>query len=442
MCGDSINLILDSKSLQKNVSVGPPIRTRFWYNYTRQLGRSLCYTEKEEIMVAGHLREKSGYYYAVLNYTDALGKRKTKWIKTGLVVKGNKKKAEAILMEARRNFNPEEPKVMNGDIMFADFMEQWLDIIKSSVAVPTFASYSTSVKRIIAPYFREKEIALKNLTAKDIQEFYLKELERVSASSVIHYHANIHKALKYAVKIDLIEVNPADKVERPKKDRFVGSFYDADEVNALFAASKGSKLELPILFGAFYGLRRSEAIGLKWDAIDFEHDTITIRHTVTSCDLDGKRILVASDTTKTKSSMRTLPLVPFVREQLLALREEQKENRRLCGRSYNKEYLDYVCVNEIGDLIKPHYVTESFPKLLKANGFRPIRFHDLRHSCASLLLANGVSMKQIQEWLGHSDFSTTANIYAHLDYSSKLTSADAMLSGLGINSPQCSPHSD
>lgn len=160
-----------------------------------------------------------------------------------------------------------------------------------------------------------------------------------------------------------------------------------------------------------------------------------IIHHAEGVDLLPSNIELASDTTKTKSSMRTLPLVPFVREQLLALREEQKENRRLCGRSYNKEYLDYVCVNEIGDLIKPHYVTESFPKLLKANGFRPIRFHDLRHSCASLLLANGVSMKQIQEWLGHSDFSTTANIYAHLDYSSKLTSADAMLSGLGISSP-------
>ena len=383
-------------------------------------------------MVAGHLREKSGYYYAVLNYTDSLGKRKTKWISTGLTVKGNKKRAEAILMDARRNFNPEEPKVMNGDILFADYMEKWLDIIKSSVAVPTFASYSTSVKKIVAPYFREKEVTLKNLTAKDIQEFYLRELERVSASSVIHYHANIHKALKYAVKIDLIDVNPADKVERPKKDRYVGSFYDADEVNALFEAAKGSKLELPILFGAFYGLRRSEAIGLKWDAIDFDQNTITIRHTVTSCDLDGKRILVAADTTKTKSSMRTLPLVPFMRERLLALKEEQQENRRLCGRSYIKDYLEYVCVNEIGDLIKPHYVTESFPKLLKANGLRHIRYHDLRHSCASLLLANGVPMKQIQEWLGHSDFSTTANIYAHLDYSSKLTSADAMLNGLGL----------
>ena len=330
-------------------------------------------------MVAGHLREKSGYYYAVLNYTDSLGKRKTKWISTGLTVKGNKKRAEAILMDARRNFNPEEPKVMNGDILFADYMEKWLGIIKSSVAVPTLASYSTTVKKIVAPYFREKEVTLKNLTAKDIQEFYLSELERVSPSSVIHYHANIHKALKYAVKIDLIDVNPADKVERPKKDRYVGSFYDADEVNALFEAAKGSKLELPILFGAFYGLRRSEAIGLKWDAIDFDQNTITIRHTVTSCDLDGKRVLVASDTTKTKSSMRTLPLVPFMRERLLTLKEEQQENRRLCGRSYIKDYLEYVCVNEIGDLIKPHYVTESFPKLLKAKGMRQIRYHDLRH---------------------------------------------------------------
>ncbi len=79
------------------------------------------------------------------------------------------------------------------------------------------------------------------------------------------------------------------------------------------------------------------------DAIDFEQNTITIRHTVTSCDLDGKRILVASDTTKTKSSMRTLPLVPFMRERLLALKEEQQENRRLCGRSYIKDYLECMC---------------------------------------------------------------------------------------------------
>jgi integrase len=84
----------------------------------------------------------------------------------------------------------------------------------------------------------------------------------------------------------------------------------------------------------------------------------------------------------------------------------------------------------MGTLISPNYISGTFPKLLEKNGLRKIRFHDLRHSCASLLLANNVPMKQIQEWLGHSDFSTTANIYAHLDYNSKIASADAMLTGL------------
>ena len=381
-------------------------------------------------MVAGHLREKKGYFYAVLNYADAHGNRKTKWIATGLAVKGNKKRAEAFLQEQRRIFQEEVPITRN--ILFADFMEQWLTVIKNSVAVTTFASYSNMVKKVIVPYFRERQITLQELSAKHIQDFYLKELERVSASSVIHYHANIHKALKYAVKLDLISSNPADKIERPKKERFMASFYDADEVNRLFEISKGTKLEIPILFGAFYGMRRSETLGMKWDAIDFERDTITIRHTLTTVALDGKRITVAEDRTKNKSSMRTLPLVPFVKERLLEIKAEQEENRRLCGRSYVKDYTGYVCINEIGDIIKPNYVSCGFPKLLEEHGLRRVRYHDLRHSCASLLLANGVPMKQIQEWLGHSDFSTTANIYAHLEYSSKVVSADAMLAGLGI----------
>ena len=328
-------------------------------------------------MVAGHLREKKGYFYAVLNYTDAHGNRKTKWIATGLAVKGNKKRAEAFLQEQRRSFQEDVP--ITGDVLFADFMEQWLTVIKSSVAVTTFASYSNMVKKVIVPYFRERQIALQELSAKHIQDFYLKELERVSASSVIHYHANIHKALKYAVKLDLISSNPADKIERPKKERFMANFYDADEVNRLFEISKGTKLEIPILFGAFYGMRRSETLGMKWDAIDFERDTITIRHTLTTVALDGKRITVAEDRTKNKSSMRTLPLVPFVKERLLELKAEQEENRRLCGRSYVKDYTGYVCINEIGDIIKPNYVSCGFPKLLEKHGLRRVRYHDLRH---------------------------------------------------------------
>lgn len=141
-----------------------------------------------------------------------------------------------------------------------------------------------------------------------------------------------------------------------------------------------------------------------------------------------------ADRAKNKSSLRTLPLIPEIRDRLLEIKGQQEVYKKLCGRCYNKEYLGYLCVDEVGNILRPNYISESFPKLLKANGMRPIRFHDLRHSCASLLLANGVPMKQIQEWLGHSDFSTTANIYAHLDYSSKLSSAQAMANSLGLGS--------
>ena len=113
---------------------------------------------------------------------------------------------------------------------------------------------------------------------------------------------------------------------------------------------------------------------------------------------------------------------PCTKEDL----EQQKENKRICGNCYNREYDGYVFVDAMGNIFNPRNLSSNFSKLLEMNGLRHIRFHDLRHSCASLLLANDVPMKQIQEWLGHSDISTTANIYSHLDYKSKLTSANVM----------------
>ena len=118
---------------------------------------------------------------------------------------------------------------------------------------------------------------------------------------------------------------------------------------------------------------------------------------------------------------------PF-EELLLRLKEEQAQNRKLCGRSYSKKYTEYIYVDQLGQLIKPGYITQHFPQVLEKNGLRRIRFHDLRHSCASLLHANGVSMKEIQVWLGHSDISTTMNIYTHLDVDSKVASANAIIS--------------
>ena len=144
--------------------------------------------------------------------------------------------------------------------------------------------------------------------------------------------------------------------------------------------------------------------------------------------VNGKMKIVAFDTTKTKSSFRTLPLVPPFEEILLKMKREQEENRRLCGNCYCQEYLGYIYVNEIGDIMKPNFLTAHFSAVLKENGMPHIRFHDLRHSCASLLFAQGVSLKEIQAWLGHSTIGTTANIYTHLDENNKLSSANAILS--------------
>ena len=151
-------------------------------------------------MVAGHLQEKNGNFYIVLNYKDQTGKRKTKWLKTGLPVKGNKKKAELMLLETRRTFVSEAEYDPN-NILFADFMIQWLEIVRPNIAVTTYSSYAANVTKIIAPYFRSRKILLKELKPADIQAFYSEQLKRVGGNSVIHYHANIHKALKYAVKI-------------------------------------------------------------------------------------------------------------------------------------------------------------------------------------------------------------------------------------------------
>ena len=143
--------------------------------------------------------------------------------------------------------------------------------------------------------------------------------------------------------------------------------------------------------------------------------------------VDGKVTLIQKNKPKTKSSNRTLPLVKPFEELLLNIRAKQEINKKLCGKCYCKDYLEYIYVNDLGELISPGYLTTHFPKFLKKHNLRQIRFHDLRHSCASLLYANGVPLKDIQEWLGHSDIATTSNIYTHLDYSTKVNSANAII---------------
>lgn len=385
--------------------------------------------------VAGHLQEKKGKYYIVLNYKDSKNNRKSKWISTGLPIKGNKKKAEQMLAEERRNFVIPEEKVSligssaeeTSQMLFADYMEEWLDMIKTDIRPNTYGGYQRNIMQIISPYFRKKGITVDGLTAKDIQDFYTQQRKMGKAgSSIKTYHANIHKALKYAVKMDIIDKNPMDKVDVPKKERFIGCAYTIDELNQLIEVSKGTALELPILLAGFYGFRRSEICGLRWSAVDFEKKTITINHTISMPRIDGKVLIIPEDNAKNKSSLRTLPLAKAVEDKLLEKKSQQEEYRKFFRRAYDKTWKEYICVLPDGRLITPNYITDAFPKFLEKHGLKRIRFHDLRHTCATLMQMNDIGLNYIKEYLGHSDISTTANTYSHLDLKAMQKPVDKM----------------
>lgn len=379
-------------------------------------------------MVAGHLTKRNGYYYAVLSYYDPDGKRHFKTFSTGLkVVSGNYRKAEEMLQRFRTEFfTPTCVNTMHSDMPFTEYMLKWLEIVKIRIKPTTFASYKSIVEKKINPYFAKSHKSLVDLKPGDIQAFYIEELKSIKPNSVIREHAVIHQALKYAYKIGLVKDNVAARVDRPRKNAYEHHFLNGEELECVFKAVRGTKFELPVLTAAFYGLRRGEVLGLKWDAIDFDNCTLTVKHTIVETNMGGKNVIIRQDSGKTKASSRTLPLVGKFREYFAAVKKAQEDNKRICGNCYNYDYDGYIFVDEMGNLIRPDYLSCQFPKFLAKHGLEKIRFHDLRHSCASLLVASGVPLKSVQEWLGHSDFNTTANIYTHLDFSAKITSSLAM----------------
>ena len=382
--------------------------------------------------ITGSLTERNGKYTAILNLYDENGKRKQKSIALGIPVKGNKREAQARLEELKREYSAPDrhlSKAKAASPLFADFLWDWLKTTAPTIERTTYHSYESIISARLDPFFRERQLRLCDVEPRHIRELHESIFkDGCNANTVIHYHAVVRRALQYAVKNELIPDNAADKVDRPKKGKYLAGFYSKDELAALFEATKDDSMSVVVQLAAYYGLRRSEVLGIRWSAVDFERGTISINHKVTESTVDGRHQLYAEDKLKTKSSFRTLPLIPAVRELLLAQREKQGHYRAMFKKSYCTEYLDYICVDEMGQLFRPNYVTDHFKLLLNRHGLRPIRFHDLRHSCASLLLSQGIPMKQIQDWLGHSTFATTADIYSHLDFNSKQSSAKAIAS--------------
>ena len=382
--------------------------------------------------MTGSLKIKNGVYYAVINYKDNYGKYKQKWISTGLKERGNKKEAQRFLKEQLDKFNlneiyeqTPEPQI-NNDIIFVDYIAQYVEDKKEELSPAVYYSYCNQVK-VLTKFFGDK-LKLKDVTYHHLLDFYdyLKK-ERGNKNITIKHHATLlSPALRKAYRDNLIAKNPYEFMPHIKREKSRMNFYNKDELDTLFKVTDKTSLKLVVRVAAFYGFRRSELIGLKWDAIDFENKMITIKHKVLN--VDG--VFYLSDTLKTQASNRTLPLLPEIEQMFIERKNEIEHNKQVFGKSYNYKYVDYVFVDDIGDLIDPNYVTRKFGEILKANNLKHIRFHDLRHSCASLLVASKVPMKNIQEWLGHSNFNTTADVYSHLDYTAKYESANAISNAL------------
>lgn len=383
---------------------------------------------EKEIKVSGHLEVINGIYHMKLSWVSEDGRRHRKSKSTGLIERGNKKRANDMMIDFIREQEAELAAKGSSakDILFIDYMKQWLESVKPSIQLTTYSGYRDNVCSIIVPYFEPLGLKLREVTAQYIQDFYTEQMKRVSGKTVKRYHANIHKAFKDARRLQIIDSNPMDCVEPPKAQPFHGQAYTIEESQKILALVNDTIFEIPITMMLFYGLRREEAIGLKWSNIDFDHDSILIGHTVTETRVDGHLQMIKKDLTKNSSSYRTLPLVAPIK----ALLEEKKkcicEYRNLFKNGYCNRDSDYVCVNEIGELIRPRTLSDNFKRIIKKNNIRNLRLYDCRHTAASIMLKNGVSMKQIQMILGHSDYSTTANIYSHLDYSDKISATNEM----------------
>lgn len=206
-------------------------------------------------------------YYVVLTYFDKIAnKRKQKWVPTKIPLKGNNKRlANQKLEEIRANYTNYIPtenifESQDSKKYIEIYLQEWLESYKNRVEENTYYSYRLLVNKMVN-YYTGMNIMLKDFKPAHIQKLYdFLFSEGLCGNSVLHYHSVLRKALATAVKLDIIPSNPADKVERPKKNQFIGDFYSVEELHKLYEASKGDPLELVILLASFYGLRRSEVL--------------------------------------------------------------------------------------------------------------------------------------------------------------------------------------
>ncbi len=379
---------------------------------------------------AASVQSKKGRLYAVMQVKKD-GTTKPVWRALGLSEGANKTKVNKAFREVVAQYEQEfwEEQERGGrppaDIPVYDYLVSYLKRVEPELQKNTIVSYRSMTNGKIRRYFqRRPQLTVGNLKPQDIQDFYQSLFaDGVVANTVIHYHALLRRAFQQAFKEERIDANPFDRVGRPKKNKFHGENYTQEELLTLLHLARGDVIYPAILLAGAMGLRRSEALGVRWSRIDWEKRTVLLDTKIVEYRENGKKKVEPVEEMKNKSSRRTLPLPDPVVEMLQVQKEHREVYRKMFQGSYNAQYLDYVCVNQLGELLRPSYVTDHFRELLEKYGLRHIRFHDLRHTFASLLINQDVPLINVSNFLGHSDLSTTANIYAHLDKASKQASA-------------------
>lgn len=362
------------------------------------------------------LKIKGDRYYAVINYKEGAN-YKQKWIALGIPAKNNKRRAEAMLDEIKREYE-ERYSTPAGDMMFVTYARQWLERKKTCTELSTWEGYQIYVERHIVPYFEPLKLSLRDVKPQHIMDYYHYKYTAgrldgkdggLSIPSIKKHATVIKEIFGDALIAEYVIKNPASGVKLPAKDVSTKEkvFLNSGKANEVLAAFEGHQLQALVYTTLYYGLRRSEVLGLRWSAVDFKNNTLTINHTVVK-----NRTIVQKDSTKTQSSHHTYMLIDDVREVLLKQKAKQERNKIEYGSAYHQS--DYIFTWEDGTLFRPDYITRGFQRVLKAHGFPAMRFHDLRHSTASILYDKGWGLKDIQMWLRHSSIDVTGDIYTHI----------------------------
>ncbi|MFL5629584.1 MAG: tyrosine recombinase XerC [Ktedonobacteraceae bacterium] len=349
-------------------------------------------------------RKSDGRWTGSISLDD--GKRKVIYGKTRAEVQ---EKMKTLLHEQQQG-----KLVANSSQTVEQFVVDWLENThRRKVRPRTYERYREAVYLHIVPVLGR--IQLQKLTAQHVRAFYTKKAdEGLSASTIICYHSVLHLALDMAVKWGIIPRNVCDLVSPPRRERFEIQPLTTEQAEKLIYTVRGHKWEALFILALVTGLRRGEILGLKWQDIDFATGTLQVRRILSRVPtkMPGRTHVYVEAEPKTKQSRRSVTIAPFALAVLKNHQARQLEAKQKADKAWQEH--DYVFCTSIGTHLNPNEVVDELKKLLRQAELPNIRFHDLRHSAASLLLQLSVHPKVVQELLGHTQISMTMDVYSHV----------------------------